>query len=256
MQHSNKTALALAWNFFKGNYALNFAVVAILIVLNILGMLPIIGMLFIFGYSILELSVQIFFGRRVSEVTTEEDMQQVAAQTKIGEFLTTYLPQAAGAFLAIFLLTLVVAALFGVLFSISGGISNGMEMMSQSGAAMEAQMGQVLFVVGLPSLLFILLLAVLFYFFPAVMGRVIKSEDFVSAFKSIFLIFAPSLWKSTFNKEYFLLILVWSVIVTIAVVAIMLMMSTIVLIPVALILAYLLSLYNAAVYVFAEELAR
>jgi hypothetical protein len=249
MQRTNKSAMALAWNFFKGNYALNFAVVAILIVLNILGMLPIIGMLFIFGYSILELSVQIFFGRRVTEVQSEEDMQHVAAQTKIGEFLSTYLAQAAGAFLALFLLTLLFGALFGVIFSFSGG----MQMMN---GAMEAQVEQMVFMMGVPSLLLMLIIAVMFYFFPAVMGKVIKSEDFVSAFKSIFLLFSPSLWKSTFNKDYFVLILIWSLIVTVAVVVIMLMMGTIILIPVGLILAYLLSLYNAAIYVFAEELAK
>ncbi len=252
MQYSNRVAFAMAWNFFKGNYALNFAVVAILIVLKLLGMLPVIGLLFIFGYSILELSIQIFFGRKAKEVVSEEDMQYVAAETKIGEYLSAYLPQASGAFLALFLLALVFIALFGVIVASSGS----MKMVSEQ-ALMQGQMAQVLlYVMGSPSILLFLVVAILFYFFPAMMGKVFKSEDFVAAFKSVFLLFSPTLWKSTFNKDYFVLIFIWSIIVTIAVVLIVLMMGTVLLIPVGLILAYLLSLYNAAVYVYAEELAR
>ena len=251
MEKSNKTAIALAWNFFKGNYALNFAVIAILILLNLLGMIPIVGMLFILAYSILSLSVQIYFGRGVDKVQRPEDMAEFAARSKIGEVLSSYLHVATGAFLALFAISLVFMALFGMAVEMSGG----MEAM-HNGVAVQAQMEAVLIKSGIVGAIFLLIAAFLFYFFPAVMGKVIRSDTFIDGFKNIFLLFSPALWKACFNKEYFILVLIWSLILMGIGIVMILFSATIILLPVVLVIAYLLSLYNAAIYVFAADLAK
>ena len=251
MEKSNKTAMVLAWSFFKGNYALNFAVIAILILLNLLGMIPIIGMLFILGYSILSLSVQIYFGRGVDRAQKPEDMAELAAQSKIADVLSAYLHVAAGAFLALFAISLVFMALFGMLI----GMSGSMDAM-QNGVAAQAQMEVMLGTSGAMGLVLILIAAFLFYFFPAVMGRVIRSDTFVDGFKNVLLLFSPTLWKACFNKEYFVLVLIWSLILMGVGIVMIALSATIVLLPVVLVIAYLLSLYNAAIYVFAADLAK
>jgi len=250
MERSHKTAIALAWNFFSGNYALNFATLAILIVLNLLGIIPFVGLLFIFGYTILSLSIQIYFGRKVLEIDDPAKMREVAAQTKIGEFLTEYLPQAAGAFLAFFVITVLLSFLFGTIFALLGG--SGMVLDPQM---MERDLQKEVVVFGIPVIIMLLLGGLLTYFLPAVLGRVIKSEDFVEAFKSAFLLFSPSLWRRCFNRRYFLFVLIWSLIMIVVAILMVIMSATLVLLPLVLLLAYLVSLYNAAVYVFAEELA-
>ncbi|BCD68289.1 hypothetical protein [Nitratiruptor sp. YY09-18] len=243
---SNKNAIALAWEFFKGNYALNFAALAILIVIYLLGMLPIIGLLFIMAYSILSLSIQVYFGKNVLRVSTPQEMGEIAQNTKIGELLTQWLQVAAGAFLAYFF----IGIFFGILFSLLGGMSAA-AMDPQNIDNMEAAVTSF----GAIGLLLLIVAGFFFYFFPAVIGRVIKTEDFVAAFKTSFLIFSPTLWKSCFNKEYFVLILIWSLIVLGAVFLIGITAMTLILIPVAAVIMYLLSLYNAAIYVFADQLS-
>ena len=94
------------------------------------------------------------------------------------------------------------------------------------------------------------------YLMPGVMGRVILSENFGEALRRTFLLFSPSFWKSTFNKEYFILVLVWSIVVFVVGLVSSWLFVSIFLSPVALILLYGVALYNAAVYVFAAQSLR
>ncbi len=257
MTPSNKTAFDVAWNFFKGNYALNFAAMAILIVLYILGMIPLLGILFIFAYSVFSLAIQVYFGKKMQSAATPQDMAEVAANTKIRDLLMEHIDVAAGAFLAYLILGIV----FGLLFAIFAGMGAGMmhESMQMQGMGMhgEEQMAMIM-MSGMGVGGFIVLLVVLFlaYFFPGVMGKVILADDFVGGFKNAFLIFSPTLWKSCFNKDYFLLILLWSIIIFVALILIFALSATLILLPLGVVLAYILSLYNAAVYVFAAQLAQ
>ena len=253
---NNATAMKLAWEFFKGNYALNFAAIAILIVLNLLGIVPVIGMLFIFAYSILSLSIQIYFARSVEQVQSVEEIGQVASETKIGELLSRYLQVAAGAFLGLFLIALVFMFIFGIMVSVSGGADAMMQAMGERGAAMEMHMAYSMISFSVSGLILLLIIGVLFYFFPAVMGKVMREDDFVGAFKNVFLLFSPTLWKSTFNKEYFTLVLVWSLVMVGVVIVAFVLAASIILLPLLLVFAYIVSLYNAAIYIFAADLAR
>ncbi|MRJ02726.1 MAG: hypothetical protein GXO19_02555, partial [Epsilonproteobacteria bacterium] len=254
IQYTNGTAMRLAWNFFKGNYALNFAVLGIFILLNLLGMVPIIGLLAVFGYSILSLSLQIYFGRKILEIREPEEMALVSANTKIGDLLVRYLPQASGAFLALFLLTLLYFFLLGLIIVLVAG-GTDMAEMAQPERGMEAMESMGSLMAHSPFLITLLIGLIFLYPFPAVMGRVIESEDFVDGFKSIFYLFSPTLWKGTFSWDYFSLITLWSLILLVGGFVIVLLFTTLFLLPIGLILAYLMTLYNGAIYLFAKEIA-
>ncbi|BCD62463.1 hypothetical protein NitYY0826_C1339 [Nitratiruptor sp. YY08-26] len=251
LEHSNKTAINAAWSFFKGNYALNFAAIAILIVLNLLGMIPIIGILFIFAYSIVSLAVQIYFGRAIAKVNDPQELVDIAAETKIGDLLTTYLQTAAGAFLGFFFIFLLFSFLFGIAISMSIDVEQ-----LQNGMMSQAQMIAMMSSGGAVGLLLLVIAAFFFYFAPGVLGEIIKTDDFTEAFKKSFWIFSPSFWKRCFNKEYFVLIFIWSLILIGVGIVMVLMASSIILLPVVLVIAYIVSLYNAAIYVFAADLAK
>ncbi len=253
LEKNNRTAMKLAWSFFKGNYALNFATIAILIVLTLLGAIPLLGIIFVFAYSIVSLSVQIFYGRLVPSVESVEEMESVAKDIKIGDFLSRYIHVAAGGFLALFFISIVFMMLFGIVVKMGGGAS--IEHIG-GGVMTQAQMVSMMAMVSVPSLIILLVGAFLFYFFPAVMGKVILSEDFASAFKTVFYLFNPNLWKQTFNKEYFILVFIWSLILIGVGIVMVVLSASLVLIPVVLIIAYLVSLYNSGVYVFSVDLLK
>ncbi len=249
---SNKTALLLAWHFFKGNYALNFGALALLSLLSLLGIIPVLGILFVFGYWVLSYSVQIYFARAINEVDSLEQIEQKAAQTKIADFFVTYIHIAAGAFLGVFTLILLFMMLFGALVSVNMDVEtlrNGV-VMSQS------QMVGLFLSSGIGGIVMLLVGGMLLYFFPAAMGEAMVAPTFGEAFKRIFWLFLPSFWKKTLNKEYFLLILLWSLIVMVAGMVVMALSASLILLPFALVATYLLSLYNAAIYLFAARLAR
>jgi len=254
LRPANRSAAEAAWHFFKGNYALNFGALAIFVLLSLLSSIPLIGLLFFAAYTILSFSAQIYFGRKVVEVDEPAQMEQVAQKTRLGDFLTTYLPQATGGFLAFFAISM----LFGILFAFSmdpvsfagGAAVSGAEGMAQAMAK------QLLSSLSPFSLFLLLLMAFLLYIFPAVAGRIVFSEDFGQAFRAGFLLFSPSMWKKTFRQDYFMLVAGWSLVVFGFLIISSILSSSIILLPVALVLAYILSLYNAAIYVFAQSLAK
>ena len=252
LQRSNKEALKLAWGFFKGNYALNFAAIAILIVLNLLGMIPVIGILFVFAYSLLSLSVQVYFAKAIERIESEDEIEDIAANTKIAQLFGEYVHVAAGAFLALFLLSFVFVLLLALVI-----MQGSFDVESlQNGVEAKIAMQTMVSASGIEALILLLIFAFLFYFFPAMMGRVLRSEDFVSAFKNVFLLFNPSFWKRCFNKSYFVLIFLWSLIIIGIAIVLIAMSATIILLPLVLVAAYIVSLYNSAIYIFADDLAK
>jgi len=247
---TNMSAIKLATEFFKGNYALSFAAIAILLVISFFSFLPLIGILFVFAYSVLSLSIQIYFGKNTVSIKNEEEMKDIARNTQIGEFLTKYFSEAAGAFLGLFILSLV----FMILFMITAGIfGTGLSVEEMRGMNEQEMIIQMITVYSIPSILFLLIGGFLFYIFPSVMGEIFLTTGFNEALKKVFLLLSPNFWKKTFNKNYFILIIIWSIIVFIFGILIVLLSTTVILLPLVLIGAYLLSLYNAAIYVFAKE---
>lgn len=246
---SNQEAINIAANFFKGNVALSLATIAILVTLALLQYVPFLGLAFALAYAILSFEVQVYLARQIPEISGSEEMADVAARTKLGDLLTRHLDIAAGGILGYFTISLALGLLFMATFGATVDMSaiQGRDMQAFMAAiSTSGAMGVML--------LFMLVLLWLTYLFPGVTGEVMAAERFGPAFMKTFLLFSPKFWKRTFNKDYFLLILLWSVIVFVAAVVLSWFTASILLIPIALIGAYFLSLYNAAVYRFAREL--
>ncbi len=251
---SNKNAISLTVNFFKGNYALSFAAIAILFVISLLNLIPVIGIFFLISYAIFSLSIQIYFGKAIKEINTTEDMQDIAASTKIGDFLNKYFSTAAGGFTSLAIITILFFILAAVITMLTGATNIHIEEMKTMNQEQIA--ATLISAYSIPALFISLIAGFLFYIFPSVMGYIIESNNFNEAFKNGFLLLNPKFWKMSFNKNYFVLILIWSIILTIATILVFIASSTVILIPVAIILGYLISLYNAAIYVFSKELLR
>ncbi|ADV46020.1 hypothetical protein [Nitratifractor salsuginis] len=249
IQPSNKEAINIAANFFKGNVALSLAAIAILVTLALLQYVPFLGLAFALAYAILSFEVQVYVARQIPEASNSEEMADVAARTRLGDLLTRHLDIAAGGMLGYFTISMVLGLIFMMMFSATVDVSaiQGNDMQAFVAAiSTSGAMGVMVF--------FLLILLFLSYIFPGVTGEVMAADGFGPAFMKTFLLFSPKFWKRTFNKDYFLLILLWSVIVFVAAVVLSWFTVSILLIPIALIGAYFLSLYNAAVYFFAREL--
>ncbi len=249
MQHAgNKEAVQIALEFFKGNYALNLGAAAILIILALLRGIPLLGIFFVFAYSILSFAVQVYVARRAAEVEHPQEMRDVARESKLGDLFIRHLDIAAGGFLGFFLIMLLLLVIYVAL------IGSGITLMAvsqgdlQSAVASAGGSGAILG-------MFLLMLLILWlgYVIPGVMGEVISAESFTEAFRKSLLLFSPSFWKRTLNGAYFRLILIWSIIEFVAALVLTAIGSTFILLPVALLGIYLISLYNAAVYLFASK---
>lgn len=251
VEKNNSAAVKSALSFFKGNYALNFGALAILVVLAIFSAIPLIGIVFAIFYSMLNLSLQIYFGRLVAQKKSIDEISEEASNVKISDFLTKYLSQAAGGFLGLFLIAILIFFIFFILAMVFGGSIN---MHYSHGMNNQQMMFEMMSTYSIPSIITLLIIGFLFYIIPAVFGEIIFSENFNEAFKNSFLLLNPGFWKKTFNKDYFILILIWSIIVFAVYIFSIFLSSTLILLPVALLVLYLLSLYNAAIYVFAKEL--
>jgi hypothetical protein len=102
--------------------------------------------------------------------------------------------------------------------------------------------------------LILLFISIISYIAPAVMGEVLKSKDFNEAFKKVFLIFNWNFWKKSFNKEYFIFVFLWSLIMLGLLISGELLIFTVILSPIGIFVLYFLGLYNGAAFVFASEL--
>ncbi|WP_457608242.1 hypothetical protein [Nitratifractor sp.] len=244
----NKEAFALALDFFKGNITLSLLAIGILIAVALLQMVPIVGIVFSFAYPILSLAVQVYVGRLVTEVDSEEQMSREAARSTLNDLFVKHIDIATGAVLGF----MIIAFLFGLIFFFLLGSSFNATTVQQQN--MEAFFASLNVGMAMGTMLFALIISMIFaYLTPGVLGRVILAEDFGDAFRKSLLFFSPSFWKQTFNKDYFVLVFIWSIVVFVAALVISWLMASILLAPVALIALYCLSLYNAAVYVFAER---
>ena len=246
----NKKAIRVAWSFMMGNITLTLIALSILIVFGLMQYIPIVGFIFAMAYSILNFSIQIYMGRAVLENNSESEIQDVASKTNVNEFFTKYIDIAAGGFLGFF--TIMILSFFILMMIVMTNLDSAtIATINQNGISETSVMTMAqnsTFIYAL--LIFMLIGLILSYAIPAVMGKVFLAEDFFSAFKNSFLIFAPSLWKRVFNKEYFKLIFIWSIVIFFSAIIISQFFKVLITIPIALILLYLLSLYNSVIYIY------
>ncbi|WP_456432960.1 hypothetical protein [Nitratifractor sp.] len=245
---NNTKAMSLAIAFFKGNVTLSLIATGVLIGVALLQFVPIVGVFFLFVYPVLAFAIQVYVGRLTADVTDEDDMAERAAESTLGDLFLKHIDVAVGGFLGFFLIFFTLGMIFFLLL----GTSVDFAALSRNDA--QAFVVSMLTPGNLITLAVLLIVGTfLGYVFPGVMGEVILADDFAAAFKKSLLLLSPKFWKRTFNGTYFVLVLVWSLIVMAVSFVISVLGSSIVLLPVALVLVYLLSLYNASVYIFAHD---
>ncbi len=249
VEANNKEAINLAVHFFKGNVALSLAAIVILLILVFMQYIPFFGIGFAIAYAILSFEIQIYLARNIPNLSSSEEMAKVAANTKLGDLLSRHLDIAAGGILGYFTISMLTGLLFMVVF---GSVIDMNALRSMDMQSLAAQLSKPDVISAI--LFFVLIALWLGYFFPAVTGEVMMAESFGAAFTKTFLIFSPKLWKRAFNKEYFTLILLWSIIVFVAAFILSMLSFSILFLPIFLIGIYFLSLYNAAIYLFARNL--
>jgi len=252
----NKEAIALAIDFFKGNIALSLMAIGILIAIALLKLVPIVGIIFAFAYPILSFSIQVYVGKAVQETENGKNISEVASKTSLSDFFTKYIDIATGGFLGFFFIMMLFSILFFALLSTAVDMNAVVQSVQSGNQNIEALASSIQINPNRAMIIVIFISLVMLwmsYLLPGVMGKVIVSEDFVSAFKRSWYFFNPKFWIKTFNKNYFALVFIWSIIVFVSILVISWIAMSILLLPVALIALYCLSLYNAIVYLFAQE---
>jgi hypothetical protein len=248
---NNREAMTLALNFFKGNISLSLGAIVILIAVALLRFVPLLGIVFAIAYPVLSFSLQIYLARQIpdsGETDEKNEIGRIASETKLHDYFLRYIDIAAGGFAGFFMILLLLMMLFMAM------IGGSVDMQTVSGSDMEAFAASISTSGTLGTLsLFLILSMVLGYLLPGVMGEVLLAESFGDAFKKSWKLFSPSYWKRTLNGDYFMLVLIWSAIVFVAALILSWLAVSIILLPVALIGIYCLSLYNAVIYVFAHR---
>ena len=260
----NKEAISLAMAFFKGNVALSLGALAILIVVELFNLIPIVGIFFAILYPILIFSIQIYVGRLANEKASEDYMIKASSSSNLKELFLKYIDIATGGFLGSLIVTFVIFFLMGIALSFSFDTStlqsSDMQTLYNSvngGIAIENSNLQNLYASINPNIamvvlvIFLTILTWFGYLMPGVFGEIILAENFQDAFKKSLYFFYPKFWAKTLNRDYFILVFIWSIIVFLAIIAISLLFMTLFLIPIAFITLYYIALYNAIVYIFA-----
>jgi len=238
---SNKLAFSLAWEFIKGNWKLTIITIIIEIALMVLGFIPVIGVIFSLLVGLVVFNEQIYFGKLVLNIRDTEGIRQAAQKTELMDFLFKYFNISLGTYLGSLIIFLILGIL--VFIPMSVGISTDIY-----GNPHINAIGILGFLV------FAIVLSMLGYIYPAVMGEIIKSETFGEAFKKVFLLFNMTLWKKSFNKHYFVFTFLWFLIVLGMVIVSELLIMTVILLPVGMLGMYFMGLYNGAAFVFASEI--
>ncbi len=252
IQASNKEAINIAINFFKGNINLSLITLTILAILSLLKVIPFIGLISSLLYSILGFSIQIYLIHQISNINRSEEMREIALQTRLKDMLTNYLDVATGGFLGIFFIFILLGTLFIAFLSTQMNLNT----LSNSNIQLFIQTFNNLPNSLIISLTLLVIMSFLGYIFPAVIGEMMMAKDFKEAFNKTFLLFKPNFWQRTFTKSYFKLIMLWTGILFVAVIIISLLSKMLLLLPVVFVLIYIVLLYNASIYLFSRELIK
>jgi hypothetical protein len=246
----NRKAFDYAISFIRGNITISLIAVTILMILSLMKQTGgSAGVLFVIVYSILATSIQVYVAKSAYEADSSQDMSSRAEKSKLSSLLFEHIGIATGSSLGLLILMSALLIPFSYMFAQSAGEELMREVM-EKGITDD-------FIIFLQSwkaqkiiLSLMSILAIVSYIMPAVMGKSYMSDSFSQAFGRVFLIFSPSLWKSSFNKNYFTLIVIWSIVVSIAFLLIMEMSKILYLLPIVLIASYTVSLYNGILYIF------
>lgn len=196
-----KNAFRLGVEFMDRNRVLAAMTMGVFFVLSLLDAVPVIGMFTAVALGVFSQAVQIYVGRAFYGAEHIEAFVSEAEGTKLKTFLTRYAGPGFGAWFGWFVFTMAFVMLFIVLLAAGGA---DMAMLDEAALQEDPEAALALLTAmmtaGLPLVIVALALA---YVYPIAQGRVIMSETFGEAFKAVFSILTPSVWRAAMNKAYF-----------------------------------------------------
>ncbi|WP_345970530.1 hypothetical protein WCX72_01750 [Sulfurimonas sp. HSL1-6] len=194
-----KNVFRLGWEFIIVNRTLALMTVAAFVLLTLLELVPIVGLAASVAVGVFAQSVQIYVGRAFAEAASIDAFLSEARLTTLSTFLTRYQAPAFGAWLGWFVISMG-AFIIWMTLALSAGFD---PTMLEESIADEAQLMALMEAMGLSLLPVLLIGLLIIYVYPIAQGRVILSDTFGDAFKAVFSVFLPSVWKAAAEGEYF-----------------------------------------------------
>jgi hypothetical protein len=248
-----EAARRYAWLALRGDWKNTAIVMGTLLVLALLQAIPLLGML----ASLAQGMIVYGLGWWIVDLLRRTDNETAFARALPMETPTRrmggYLSPAAGYYTGVFVLSLIMFTLAGMIFALTGGgeFTATIEQWQQSGTHTQAEAATAAMQLGSeagPTVAFVLLTTLFFsYVWPLSYGYALSQTTFGGAFKAAFAIFSPRFWRASFNGRYFKTVSVWMLIVFAAAIGVAFCMATLLLAPVGIGLLLWLVLYTAIV---------
>ena len=224
-----KNAFRLGLEFMDRNRLLAAMTMGIFVVLSLLDAVPGLGLLAGIALGVFAQSIQIYVGRTFHAAGDIGVFVEGAEQAKLKTFLTRYAAPAFGAWTGWFILSLAFLFIFGMLVVAAGLDPSMLEQDAIQNEADAIALLMTLAEAGIPLMLVALALT---YVYPIAQGRVILSETFGEAFKSVFSVFTPSVWSAAMQKEYFVYLFFFSLAVIGIILLVGIAMALLIMIPI------------------------
>lgn len=247
-----KQAYSLAWRFFTYNKAASFIAMAAVFGLYMFSLIPILGLLISIAAGIFLFSVQTYVAKTLISSESDEEYNEKVQATGAKELLTKHLGIASGGFLGFVVVEIIMLVVMFTMFAMSVGLE-ALTSLNDQNMPPERQM-EIFQSIGIVGIVVMVIIMFLAYIYPIVLGKVYTSDNFGEAFASIFTMFSPSVWKASFNGQYFLMITMLHLTAVAMIIVMMLSIMTIVLIPLAMFVAYLFILYVTTTAVLSREI--
>jgi len=197
-----KNTFRLGWEFIRLNQTFTLTVLAILILLNLLGIIPLLSLIAPMLAGVLSMTLQIYAGRAIYESNEITDYVEFIKSSRIdSEKLKENFSTAFGAYMG-WVVLLFAFIFIGLFMAISSGSIN--ENMNETDLLLS------LASIGLPLTLIVLVLS---YVQPLVHSNIVLSNGFSEGFKSVFTLFSKDVWSSAMQKSYFAYVSIFGLVI-------------------------------------------
>ncbi len=235
-------AFSITNKLVRSNVGLALSWSALLVVFTLLSMVPILGFFVNF------LSGAFYYGFVLYVAYSLKDgdsFEEKIKELKIGDVFREYLGAGFGMSLGFFVLSLLgiaVLVVFGIIFGSLGAFSD----IITYGDLREGFTGSMIAL----SVLILLVVMWLVYAIPLLFSKSIREKpDFGSAFMEVLKMFTPSFIGESFSGRYVSVGGIWSLIITVGMIAFFLTFVFIITIPVSLLILYWMNLFLAVLSV-------
>jgi len=208
---SVKNTFRLGWEFIVLNKKFTAIAMVIVMILNLLGSLPTVGVLFLLMSGVFSMIIQIYIGKHLYGTDNIETLVNGINGATVKEAVQTHANTAWGAYVGWIFLMMFIMTIFSFFIA-----SLGLE----KEALVQMDLLALLNLFS-PLIIFILLLS---YVQPLVQANIIMANNFQEALKAVFTLFSIPLWKSAFQKKYFVYIAKVEGIIMMAIIAVMSLM--------------------------------